>query len=161
MLSQSLVRSATIGFSIAVLCLAGGCGPDYKARGVVKGKVTYNKKALTSGTVMFYAASNNITSSAFIDGEGNYVMNDAPLGEVKITVTVTSLPPGKPMKYGPGKAASEGESKDPTGTVSESIPIMSKMPSSILRIDEKFSKPETSGLSFTVEKGEQTHNLEL
>ena len=160
MLSQSLIRSAKIGFSIVVLCLAGGCGPDYKARGVVKGKVTYNKKALTSGTVMFYAASNNITSSAVIDLEGNYVMNDAPLGEVKITVTVTALPPGKPMNYGPGKAGAEGESKDPTG-VSESIPIMSKMPATILRIDEKFSKPDTSGQSFTVEKGEQTHNIEL
>ena len=160
MLSQLLVRSATIGFSIAVLCLAGGCGPDYKARGMVKGKVTYNKKSLTTGTVMFYAASNNITSSAAIDTEGNYVMDDAPLGEVKITVTVTALPPGKGMKYGPGKAAAEGESKDPTGVL-ESIPIMGKMPATVLRIDEKYSKPDTSGLSFTVEKGEQTHNLEL
>ncbi len=158
MLSQSVGRYSSIALWVVVVCAVGGCGPDYKARGTVKGKVTYNKKALTSGTVMFYGASNNITSSAVIDTEGNYVMNDAPLGEVKITVTVTALPPGKPMKYGP---AAEGESKDPSGTVPDSIPIMSKMPSSILRIDEKYSKPDTSGLSFTVEKGEQTHNLEL
>ncbi len=35
------------------------------------------------------------------------------------------------------------------------------MPKRIVPIDEKFSKPETSGLKFTVIKGEQTYDIEL
>jgi hypothetical protein len=147
-----------LAFGLAALA---GCGPDYKARAVVKGKVTSGKKPLTTGTVMFYGP-NNITSTAVIDENGDYVMNDAPIGECTITVTVTA-PPG----MGPGPKGGQqvwkkvgGESKDPTGEL-PSIPIMSKIPSNVVRIDAKYSKPDTSGLKYNVEKGEHTHNIEL
>lgn len=153
---------------VAPLLLSGllvlaGCGPDYKARAVVKGKVTRGKTPLTTGTVMFYGA-NGITSSASIGENGEYAMNDAPIGEVTITVTV-NLPPGS----GPGpkgemdrwkKVAGGMESKDPEGN-NPGIAIMSKVPKNVVRVDDKYSKPDTSGLKFKVEKGEQTHNIDL
>ena len=160
-MQSRLSRFSSCVVLLGIMAVLAGCGPDYKARGVVKGKVTFNKQKLTSGTVMFYGPSGSITSSTVIDTEGNYVMNDAPLGEVQITVTVGSLPPAMTMKYGPGRATKEGESKDPTGGISDSIPIMSKMPSKLIRIDDKYSKPDTSGLKYTVEKGEHTYDIEL
>jgi hypothetical protein len=150
-----------LAFSLLTLVI--GCGPDYKARAVVKGKVTMAKKPLTSGTVMFYGP-NNITSSAIIDENGDYAMNDAPIGDVTITVVVNA-PPG--MGAGPKGVAAEwkkvagvGESKDPTGE-NPGIAIMSKLPTNVVRIDAKYGKPESSGLKYKVEKGEHTHNIEL
>ena len=71
-----------------------GCGPDYKARAIVKGKVTSGKQALTTGTVTFYGP-HEIISSAPINEDGTYEMNDAPIGDCKVTVKV-SAPPGGP-----------------------------------------------------------------
>jgi len=156
-------RSVVFGLlATGLVAFANGCGPNYKARAVVKGKVTMSKKPLTSGTVVFHHI-NGITSTAVIDTDGNYVMNDAPIGDVKVSVTV-NLPPG----MGPGpktgrvdwtKATKGLESKDPEGDTA--IPLISKVPSKVVRIEDKYSKPETSGLSYKVEKGEQVYNIEL
>ncbi|MDB5312456.1 MAG: hypothetical protein JWO38_6658 [Gemmataceae bacterium] len=160
-MSSRSTRFLTAGMLVVLFCaLVGGCGPDYKARAVVKGKVTVGGKPLTSGTVMFYGNNNNITSSAVIDTDGSYAMNDAPLGPVQVTVTVAGMPPGPGIKYTPKKGLTDTESKNPSGE-GESIPLMSKMPSTVVRIPDKFSKPETSGLTYTVEKGEHAHNIEL
>jgi hypothetical protein len=144
-----------------VILFPTGCGPDYKSRGVVRGKVTVGKKALTTGTVMFYGKS-GITASATIDPDGNYEMNDAPVGECRVTVSVPTLPTD-PMvrarlKSG-GMKLPEGP-KDPTKS-SPDLPSAPRVPKEVVPIDIKFSNPETSGLSFTVQKGEQTFNIDL
>jgi hypothetical protein len=76
-------------------------------------------------------------------------MNDAPRGEVKITVFVPQAPPGGPagMKFSPGGKSAGG--------------IMGDMPAYIVQIPEKYNSVQTSGLSFTVKGGEQTHDIEL
>jgi hypothetical protein len=157
--THRLLVAGLLAFGLLILV---GCGPDYKARAVVKGKVTMGNKPLTSGTVVFYGPQ-GVTSTATIDENGNYTMNDAPVGDVTITVTV-SVPPA----MGPGGLKAEierrkkpagGDSKDPEGG-SPGI-AMSKMPTTFVRIDEKYSKPETSGLKYKVEKGEHVHNIEL
>jgi len=144
-----------------VVLLPTGCGPDFKARGVVKGKVMAGKKPLTTGTVMFYG-KNGITASASIDPEGNYEMNDAPVGECKVTVTVQALP-ADPMVRARLKSGAmklpEGP-KDPTKTGPD-LPSAPRVPKEVVPIDIKYSNPETSGLSFTVHKGEQTYNIDL
>lgn len=161
--SSPLIHRALVAGCLGVGLLAlVGCGPDLKTRGVVKGKVTKGKTPLTTGSVTFWGPY-NITSTAVIDENGDYVMNDAPIGEVTITVAVNA-----PMGMGPGpkdqtekmkKIAGEG-SKDPEGNHPQ-MTIMPKTPKNVVRIDEKYSKPESSGLKFTVQKGEQTHNIEL
>src|SRR5262245_8778302 len=92
MLSRQITRTCGGLLILCLLVLSVGCGPNYKARGTVKGKVTRAGRNLNSGNVMFYG-KDNLTGSAAIDHEGNYVMKDAPLGDVKITVTVPKLPP--------------------------------------------------------------------
>ena len=141
--------------------LASGCGPDLKARGVVKGKVTSGKRALTTGTVMFYG-KNGMTASAAIDTQGNYEMADVPLGECVVTVTVNKLPGlrDEPAPRGPTvpEMKKPGETKDEPPT--PAVPA-SKMPKFAVMIDTKYASPETSGLKFTVQKGEQTYNIDL
>jgi hypothetical protein len=134
-----------------------GCGPNYKARAIVKGKVSINGKALTVGNVMFYGA-NNMVGQAPISKEGTYVMNDAPLGAVNITVTVPKGPPGGIARMkGFGK---DTKSVDPEGS-GKSISIMGDMPSIIVPIPDRFSNVDTSGLTFTVVRGEQTVDIDL
>ena len=124
----------------AVLALTLGCGPNYKARAVVKGKVTDGHRTLTTGTVVFHGHE-GITATASIDPDGNYSMPDAPIGEVKITVTV-SLPPPRAFQ----------ELKDAPAA---------KIPSEVRPISEKYAKVETTPLTYKVEKGEHVHNIEL
>ena len=148
--------------SCGLLLCAAGCGPDYKARGVVKGRVTTGKKPLTTGTVMF-ANKDGITSSAHIDTEGNYEMKDAPLGECTVTVTVEALPMDPSIRArlkGGGKGPKLPEVKNPEDT-SPTLPSAPKVPKEVVLIDSKYSKPETSGLTTKVEKGEQTYNIDL
>jgi hypothetical protein len=139
-----------------------GCGPNYKARATVKGKVTFATRNLTVGSVTFYG-KDNVTGSASIDKNGNYVMNDAPLGEVQITVTVPQQPPGGigMMKAGPAVKSNKNiKSVDPEGS-GKTISIMGDMPTYVVPISEKYAKVETSGLTYTVQKGEQTHDINL
>jgi hypothetical protein len=136
-----------------------GCGPDYKARGAVKGRVTTNKKPLTTGTVMFYG-KNGVTASAPIDTKGDYEMKDAPLGECKVVVIVEApTDPSVRMRL-KGAGPKMPEMKNPE-EASPALPSNPQVPKEVVLIDAKYSKPETSGLTFTVNKGEQTYNIDL
>jgi len=159
MLRRHFARACAGLLFLGLLALGAGCESKYKARGIVKGKVTLDKTPLTTGSVVFYG-KNNVTGSASIDKEGNYVMNDAPLGDVKITVSVPPPPPGgiARMKMPPGM--SDTKSVDPSGS-GKSISIMGDMPSHIVSIPDRYANVETSGLTFTVKKGEQTHDILL
>jgi hypothetical protein len=153
------------GLLLGALCaIVIGCGPDYKARAVVKGKVTMGKQALTAGTVTFFGPY-DIVSSAVIEEDGTYVMSDAPIGDCKVTVKVNAPPGG----FGGGpksgmpqwaKIAGADESKDPSGSGS-AIPVLGKIPKKVIRIPDKFEKTETSGLTYKVEAGEHVYNIEL
>lgn len=149
-------------FAFGLFLLTTGCGPDYKARGIVKGRVTSKGKPLTTGTVMFYN-KNGITAQAHINTDGTYEMKDAPIGECQVTVTVPKLPmdPGtKARLKGTGGGPKMPEMKAPEGYTGE-MPSAPTIPKEIVPADAKYEKTETSGLKFTVEKGEQTYNIDL
>jgi hypothetical protein len=156
MLSPHSIRACGVLLLLGLLPFTVGCGPNLRARATVKGKVTFANQPVTAGSVTFYGRD-NLLGSATIDKDGNYVMKDAPLGEVKITVTVPTLPPGgiERMKMGPAK---EGKSVDPSGS-GKAIAIMGTMPDRYVPVSEKYAKVATSGLTYTVKKGEQTHDI--
>lgn len=161
MLSRPSTRACGGLLLLGLMAFLVGCGPNYKARATVKGKVTFGKMTLTTGSIMFHG-KDNITGSASIDKNGNYVMNDAPLGEIQITVSVPKPPPGGigMMKAGPVRSTKEVGSVNPENA-EQRISIMGDMPSQIVPIPEKYASVETSGLSYTVQKGEQTHDINL
>lgn len=137
-----------------------GCGPDYKARAVVKGRVTTGKRPLTTGTVMFINKE-GVSSSATIDPEGNYDMKDAPIGECDVTVTVPDLPMDPSVRArltGKGSGPKMPEMKNPENP---DLPSAPTVPKQVVPIDAKYSKRESSGLHFKVERGENTYNIDL
>ena len=145
---------------LLVLMLAAGCGSGAKARAVVKGKVSIGDKQLTVGNVFFHGA-NNVMANGTIDKNGNYEIPDAPLGDVKISVTVPKVSPMMLAKMNAmRKGMPEAKSVDPSGS-GKSISIMGDMPEHVVPIPDKYASPETSGLTYTVQPGEQTKDLPL
>jgi len=144
--------------------LTAGCGPGQKARGIVKGKVTFMGKALPAGTVTFMT-SDNRTGSSTIDTEGHYTINDAPVGDVQAIVSVPKKPMMMGMPGGPGPGGAKpppgiGEMKDPAGGAGMKMPTPPD-PTKIVAIPDKYADFSTSGLTFKVTKGEQTIDIEL
>ncbi len=144
---------------LGLMAFSVGCSSS-KARATVKGKVTFAGKSLTVGSVMFYG-KDNVTASASIDKNGNYVMADAPLGEVKITVSVPRVSPEVLAKMKAMAGFKDVKSVNPENP-GQSISIVGEMPSQPpVPIPEKYASVETSGLTYTVERGEHTHDITL
>ena len=155
--------STRLGGLLLLACLAfcTGCGEGIQ-RATVKGKVTLGETPIPVGNVMFWG-KDNYTASGTIDKEGNYSVADVPVGEVRISVQTPKLPPGglemmHRMKNNPG--AKDTESVDPNDP-SKRIGIMGNIPENIVPVPDKYNDPGTSGLTYTVKGGEQTHDLKL
>jgi hypothetical protein len=146
-------------FLLLILCASlVGCSGGKGGKAKVSGRVKYFDKYLTAGTVAFVSADGRV-GSANIDADGNYEMVNAPIGDVTITVQVPQAirdpriaggakpPPGVPEMHPPGEV---GGSKAPGID-----------PSKIVAIPKKYEDAKTSGLKYTVEKGEQTYNITL
>lgn len=157
---RSVLPVSRVLLFACVVVLAAGCSRT-RERATIKGKVTFLGKNLTVGNVMFIA-DDNATGSATIDKDGNYVIADAPVGEVKVTVSVPSLPPGgldmmRRMKSSPGMKGVK--SVDPES--GKSISIMGDIPANIVPIPTKYADSRTSGLTYTVKPGEHTFDMVL
>jgi hypothetical protein len=157
-----LHRARTAGFLVLIglLAASAGCGVNYKAKGIVKGQVVFFDKKLTAGTVSFQTADGR-SGAGNIDFNGNYTVTDAPVGPCTVTVTVpkvSGMPPGmKAAAKPPG--TNMPPMKQPGSAETEDASLID--PSKIVQIPTKYSKTDTSGLTFTVERGEQTHNITL
>ena len=141
MKSASWLRAASL-VSLSLLFTVAGCGP---ATGKVKGRVKLAKKHLTAGTVGFISKSGQVGVGR-IDADGNFEIPNAPVGDVKISVQVPAQPPG-------------GNAKPPAGIPDTRPQGGAAKP--IVPIPAKYGNPETSGLTYTVQKGEQTHDIDL
>jgi hypothetical protein len=133
-----------------------GCSGGTVPRATVKGQVKLGDKVLTGGTVMF-VLKENVTGSALIDGNGNYDMRDAPIGDVKVSVNVPKapfMPKGGMMPKAPTDGTKGGEN------MMMNTPGMMD-PSKIVRIPDKYGNPDTSALTYSVKSGEQTHDITL
>src|SRR6516164_2856495 len=77
-----MVKTSVSVLVLVSVCIS-GCGSSTT---VVRGKVTYKDKPVTSGEVNFLSATGLPSRSGLIGADGSYEIRDAPLGEVKITV---------------------------------------------------------------------------
>jgi hypothetical protein len=145
-----------------LLLLVTGCSGSYpKAK--VKGWVKFDGKLVPYGKVSFISKAGNVEGTGDIDTDGTYEVPNAPVGEV--TITVTTPPSGRPG--GPG---GENDLAKPPGTMGPMRPPGSADPkataanfdaSKIVAIPLKYGSVESSGLKYTVERGEQTKNIIL
>ena len=159
-MSLSRIALAARAFALGVLLLVlASAGCNSKASGVVKGKVTFNSRPVIMGTVSF-VASNNRTGSGVISRDGTYTVNDAPVGKVKVVVTVPKRNPmmggrGFSMPKPPKDMKMPGEMAPPGGGTELKDPGM-QMP-----IPDRYTAVETTPLEYTVTRGEQTHDITL
>lgn len=144
---------------LAVCGLGVGCG-EKNERARVKGRVKFLDKYLTAGTVAFNSKDGNRVGSSSIDVDGNYDISDAPVGDVIITVKVPAVPKFGMPKEKPKPPPGVPEMKSPGGEDTTFMPSNFD-PSKIVQIPGKYASTETSGLTFTVSKGEQTKDIVL
>jgi hemoglobin len=108
---------------------------------VVAGKVTYNGKPLPGGFVLFQSADGK-TARAEIKEDGTYRADALAPGDYKVGVDTESLKP---------KGPPDDKAKPPDA----------KGGLKYLPVPAKYRDPTTSGLTLTVNKGEQTHDIAL
>ena len=121
----------------ATLLVVAGCGGNR-----VAGKVTLNGKPVKGGLVAFHGEGQQ-PKVANINADGEYVLEDPPVGTVAVTVRSlsTSLPmDAMPMPRGNAKLL-------PTPTAVEALPRKYELPN--------------NGLTFTNTGGGQTFDIDL
>jgi hypothetical protein len=135
---------------VLLLVLATGCSRPTSVEHVeVTGKVLYKNKPVTGGRVSFVTVKGAFNSTGTIDEKGNYTIK-APVGDVQISVDNSMLLPrrgGKDKTHILPKPGSESE-KHPVKGVYVNLP-------------PKYRTPDTSGLTYTVKSGPQTHDIIL
>ena len=124
----------------------------------VSGKVLFKGKPLPGGRVTFAAIEGGFASTRPIDENGNYKIN-APIGEVLISVDNRMLLPraAKGKRSAPTKGP-EHHPKRPDAQEVEAEPSKGRR---YVPIPERYALCETSGLTYTVTPGPQTHDIEL
>lgn len=118
------------------IALLVGCGGKSSQ---VSGVVTLDGKPLERGTVGFTPVGGGLRAAGVIQTDGSYVLStnrDAGLEAGEYAVTVVSREPGPPNQDGP------------------------PMPGPYIT-PERYAVDSTSGLKYTVERGDNTINIEL
>jgi len=138
-----------------LLVLVFGCGTKVNpnAPATVSGKVTYKGAPVTAGTVDFHPAGSKGTISGPIKSDGMYTARDLPTGEMVVTVnTEMANPNRKTPSYGGGKGKSPiaaPPGPPPTGG------------GEYVKIPAKYANPKTSGLTVTLNAGQNTKDIDL
>ena len=131
-----------------LLVLIVGCTSKRRAaeHADVTGRVLYKTKPVLGGQVMF-VTSDGFSSSGVIDEQGNYKIS-APVGDVRITVDNRMVGEKALPAAAKGAGRPDAEPPNPIKGVYRELP-------------SKFYVVETSGLTYTVKSGSQTHDIEL
>ena len=137
--ARSFVRPT---LALALLPLAAlGCA----GKGDVSGKVTYKGKPLVWGTVQF-EGSDHLVQQGNINGDGTYTVRGVATGEAKAAVSSIN-PKSSDFQV---RQAEGGPPPKPRPEVKGWFPI-----------PEKYDTPFKSGLTYTINRGENKIDIEL
>jgi hypothetical protein len=146
--------TALARWCLALLCLplvVLGCGRPVTKHVDLTGKVLYQGAPVQGGRVTFVAIEGGYASTGEIDESGEYKIN-APPGEVTISVDNRMV-------------SKEYQSKLPAqmkkGAGNPNAPPPSQLKGTYRQIPSKYYTVETSGLTYKVNKGENTHDIVL
>jgi hypothetical protein len=126
--------------------LLSGCG---SGKGTVTGRLTVGGKPVTAGAYVTIFAPTGESALGNVDKDGNYTIENAPLGQVKITVANGRLvEKSESSAPGPGKGPRESFKSGPKKTrIGNQVP-------------HKYENPD-NGLSYPVRSGLNTIDIEL
>jgi hypothetical protein len=130
-----------------------GCGTK---TGNVSGTVTYKGERLPTGSVTFVDAGKQPVGTSAIQ-DGKYSIGRVPVGPVTILVSTPPLPNARNVPPPPpprNKMPPKGQ-----GTPEFSLEKQ-KLPPPIV-VSGKYANPEESDLTYTVQPGDQVHNIPL
>ena len=145
-----LVRILVVG-----LLLAGaGC----TQQGTVTGKVSYKGKKIPGGTVDFMTVAGGHVVHGNIDRDGNFTVSKVPPGMVKIAVHAAVPPPAPP---GGMKRPAGGPMQMPAASTMMEGADRPLDPSEYVKVPEKYTDIENSGLTYDVTPGPQTHDIDM
>jgi hypothetical protein len=135
---QLLALALLMGTGIALIVIGIGCSSGIReiepTGATLEGTVTYGTEKVLVG--MIIAAGDSGGAQGYIGDDGRYVIENAPLGEVKLGVNVDA-----------GRAQLQGK-------------IMSKQKvPKIVSVPAKYNDPNSSGLKTTVNKGTNTYDI--
>jgi hypothetical protein len=132
---------------LALACLGFlGCG---RPMGSVSGTVKYKGKLLPYGNVSFFGADGD-AAAAEIKDDGTYNIPRVPVGPVKVTVVCIDPAGTEAAKAAIDKMRSQGGVKPPNFD-----------PNKYIKIPTVYGDMDKSGLTFTVEPGANTYNIDL
>jgi hypothetical protein len=129
-----------------LIMVAAGCGGSRPRIGQVSGSVQYKNEVLRSGTITWtvaFVSEDGQMVTALVGQDGRYKAENIPTGSAKIAVVGTpQMPPGL---RGAKEKPIQPDERDRR----------------LLRALEKFKDHNKSGLMFTLNKGQQEHDIEL
>jgi hypothetical protein len=141
-------RPRAIGFLIVLACLlASGCGSQ---NATVVGKVTYQGKPVSGGSVIVYCSDKQI-ARGIIAVDGTYSIPNVPFGSGTVTVEAPAripvglrVPQTLPPSSG-GPIPSRAEASDPAQPA----------------LPPRYTVPEESGLSVVIDRGVVNYDIDL
>jgi hypothetical protein len=154
---EFLVSRSKFGTVVAAACLvvAGGCGAGYSGpTGTVRGTVTINGEPVPAGTGVAFISDDGFTASGQVDAGGSYELSSLTgkqIPAVTYKVMISGAAPGVTTDDADYDAMMEASAAGtlPAAPVAESV------------IPSKYGSTGTSGLSYTVNTGENTISIEL
>ncbi|CAN5607990.1 hypothetical protein BH11PLA2_BH11PLA2_06600 [soil metagenome] len=148
-LSTTAPRFLSLAIGLAVLTVT-GCGGS---SGDITGTVKYRGQMLKTGSVQFQVPGGGILTSP-IGADGKYSIKGCKVGTAKILVSCVDEE-GKIAYYKAKSAAGKGaiDGKGPSGPTGG--------PEQFDIVPQSYSDFDTSGLTFEVKAGSNTHDLDL
>lgn len=123
------------GFGALACCLAIGCSKSEVKKQTIEGTVSYKGEPVRSGILRF-VGTGGVFATAPIRTDGTFTITDVIPGEFQVGITAA-----------PVSSSSSSDGKK-SAAVAKAAPL-----------PEKYRKPETSGLKYTI--GTDTRKLDI
>ena len=140
-----------VGLSVLILALCTlGCGSPI---GTITGTVYYKNVPLKGGNVTFVSSDKTKSLISPIAEDGSYRIEKVPLGVVKVLVETKSLAQKSTLRQSTPPAGMKDGNRAATDP--------KEMARRYVAIPLNYSDVDKSGLEYTVESGNQTHDIKL
>ncbi|MCA8988532.1 MAG: carboxypeptidase regulatory-like domain-containing protein [Planctomycetaceae bacterium] len=138
-------------WSIFALCLLVGCSSgDTREYGKLSGTVKLNGNPPPAGTIVSLVnVSNGAATSAPTKADGTYIIPRAQVGDYQVGFAVQ------------GESSAGGAEIDPDEAMKQIADGTYKAPDSKTTIPDKYRSPETSGLTASVQLGDNVADFDL